>query len=72
MEFRDTEFEMHKAYKEFEGQIDKIIHSKFTNADSIRALEDDNQLALKLWNLPKFSNIEELQEWLKREHVDKK
>lgn len=67
MEFRDTEFEMRKAYREFKKNLDKMISCKFTNADSIRNLEEDSQLALKLWNMPKFETIEELQEWLKKE-----
>lgn len=69
MEFKDTEFEMRKAYREFMKKRDKIINQKFTNADSVRNLEDNSQLALKLWNMPKFQTIEELQEWLDTEYV---
>lgn len=47
--------------------MQKIIDRKFSNADSIRNLEDNNQLALKLWNLPKFDTIEELKKWLDKE-----
>lgn len=71
MEFRDTEFDMHKAWKELRENIRKVQESRFSNADSIRALEDDMQLALKLWNLPEFKSFEELYEWLNKEHVNK-
>ncbi|MCI5611468.1 MAG: hypothetical protein MR392_08895 [Roseburia sp.] len=67
MIFKDSEFEMAKAYKEFKNDMQKIIDRKFSNADSIRNLEDNNQLALKLWNLPKFDTIEELKKWLDKE-----
>lgn len=70
MEFRDTEFDMAKAWKELKTHIQKIQDSKFTNADSIRALEDDAQLALRLWNLPKFESFEALYEWLCKEHAN--
>lgn len=68
MEFRDTEFYMHKAYKEFKNIQKKAYEHRFSNADSIRSLEDNSQLALKLWNIPKFKTIEELAEWLGKEY----
>ena len=49
--------------------IKKILEKKFTNADSIRNLEDNNQLALKLWNLPKFESFDQLKKWLDKEYV---
>lgn len=67
MEFKDTEFEMTKAYKEFKKGIKKMLNQRFTNADSIRNMEDNSQLALLLWNMPKFNAIEELQEWLNKD-----
>lgn len=70
--FRDTEFERHKAFKEFQQGIEKILDGRFSNADSIRNLEDDFQLALRLWNLPKFETFEEMHEWLQKEHVFEK
>lgn len=53
MQFINTEFEANRDYQQFQRDIKKILEKKFTNADSIRNLEDNNQLALKLWNLPK-------------------
>lgn len=70
--FKDTEFEMTKAYRDLRNQIDKVLEGRFSNADSIRSLEDDAQLALKLWNLPKFDSCEELYEWLCKEHIYEK
>ena len=67
--FKDTEFEMRKAFREFERNRDKIFNRKFTNADSVRNLEDNSQLALMLWNMPKFKTIEELQVWLDTDYV---
>lgn len=69
MEFKDTEFEMRKAFREFEKNRDKLFNRKFTNADSVRNLENNSQLALMLWNMPKFKTIEELQTWLDTEYV---
>lgn len=69
MEFRDTEFEMNKSYREFKNNLQKLLDQKFTNADSIRSLEDNEQLALYLWNMPSFKTCEELQEWLNREYT---
>lgn len=46
MEFKDTEFEMRKAFREFEKYKDKLFNRKFTNADSVRNLEDNSQLAI--------------------------
>lgn len=66
MEFVDTEFEMNKAFREFK---EKLLNQKFTNGDSIRSLEDNSQLALKLWNMPKFETIEKLREWLDKEYT---
>lgn len=68
MVFRDTEFEMHKAFREFESMQQKAFENKFTNADSIRSLEDNRQLALRIWNMPKFKTIEEFVEWLDKEY----
>lgn len=48
------------------------MEGRFSNADSIRNLEDDRQLALRLWNLPKFETFEELYEWLCKEHCFEK
>lgn len=67
MQFINTEFEANRNYQQFQRDIKKILEKKFTNADSIRNLEDNNQLALKLWNLPKFDTIEELKKWLDKE-----
>lgn len=67
MQFINTEFEANRNYQQFQRDIKKILEKKFTNADSIRNLEDNNQLALKLWNLPKFDTIEELKKWLGKE-----
>lgn len=69
--FKDTEFGMHRSFKDFTESIEKLIDGKFTNADAIRSLEDDHQLALYLWNLPKFQTIEELHDWLCKEHMEK-
>ena len=69
MEFRDTEFEMNKSYREFKNNLQKLLDQKFSNADSIRNLEDNAQLALYLWNMPKFETIEELQAWLDKEYT---
>lgn len=66
MVFVDTEFEMQKAYREFK---DNLQNHRFTNADSIRSLEDNVQLALMLFNMPKFNTVDELQEWLNKEYV---
>ena len=57
MVFVDTEFEMQKAYREFK---DHLQNHRFTNADSIRSLEDNVQLALMLFNMPKFNTVDEL------------
>lgn len=70
--FKETEFERHKAFNDFEKSIKKIMDGRFSNADSIRNLEDDRQLALRLWNLPKFETFEELYEWLCKEHCFEK
>ena len=32
-------------------------------------LEDNVQLALMLFNMPKFNTVDELQEWLNKEYV---
>lgn len=69
MEFQNTEFEANKAYHNFRENIEKIINQKFSNGDSIRNLEDNSQLALYLWNMPKFTNIEDLKEWLDKEYT---
>lgn len=69
MEFKDTEFEMRKAFREFEKYQDKLFNRKFTNADRVRNLEDNSHLALMIWNMPKFKTIEELQAWLDTEYV---
>lgn len=69
MKFITTEFEANRNYQQFQSDIKKILEKKFTNADSIRNLEDNNQLALKLWNLPKFESFDQLKEWLDKEYV---
>ena len=69
MQFINTEFEANRNYQQFQKDIKKILERKFTNADSIRNLEDNNQLALKLWNLPKFESFDQLKEWLDKEYV---
>ena len=69
MQFINTEFEANRDYQQFQRDIKKILEKKFTNADSIRNLEDNNQLALKLWNLPKFESFDQLKKWLDKEHV---
>lgn len=69
MKFITTEFEANRNYQQFQRDIKKILERKFTNADSIRNLEDNNQLALKLWNLPKFESFDQLKEWLDKEYV---
>ena len=69
MQFINTEFEANRNYQQFQRDIKKILERKFTNADSIRNLEDNNQLALKLWNLPKFESFDQLKEWLDKEYV---
>lgn len=69
--FKDTEFERCKAFKDFQKSIENAMNGRFSNADSIRNLEDDRQLALRLWNLPKFKTFEELYEWLCKEHCAK-
>lgn len=68
MVFDDKEFDMNKAYRNFKNELQRILERKFTNADSIRSLEDNSQLALMLWNMPKFDSIEDLQKWLNEEH----
>lgn len=68
MVFEDKEFDMNKAYQNFKNELQRILERKFTNADSIRSLEDNSQLALMLWNMPKFDSIEDLQKWLNEEH----
>lgn len=68
--FKTTEFDSFKRFKNFREEIQKVLDGKFTNADSIRNLEDNNQLALMLWNLPKFDSIELLKEWLDKEYID--
>lgn len=68
MEFRDSEFSMNKAFTGFKQELTKLLNREFTNGDAIRSLDDDGQLALILWNMPKFKSIEELHEWLKRKH----
>ena len=65
--FKDTTFDMHKAFRDFKEEFQKVIDGKFTNADSIRNLDDNDQLALMLWNLPKFESIEKLKQWLDKE-----
>ena len=72
MKFITTEFEANRNYQQFQRDIKKILERKFTNADSIRNLEDNNQLALKLWNLPKFESFDQLKEWLDKEYVYQK
>lgn len=67
MVFEDKEFDMNKAYRNFKNELQRILERKFTNADSIRSLEDNSQLALRLWNMPKFDSIEDLQKWLNKE-----
>lgn len=69
MKFITTEFEANRNYQQFQSDIKKILERKFTNADSIRNLEDNNQLALKLWNLPRFESFDQLKEWLDKEYV---
>ncbi len=69
MQFINTEFEANRDYQQFQRDIKKILEKKFTNADSIRNLEDNNQLALKLWNLPKFESFDQLKKWLDKEYV---
>ena len=69
MVFEDSEFDMYKAYQNFKNELQRIFERKFTNADSIRSLEDNSQLALRLWNMPKFDSIEDLQKWLDEEHI---
>lgn len=69
MKFITTEFEANRNYQQFQRDIKKILERKFTNADSIRNLEDNNQLALELWNLPKFESFDQLKEWLDKEYV---
>ena len=69
MQFINTEFEANRDYQQFQRDIKKILEKKFTNADSIRNLEDNNQLALKLWNLPKFESFDQLKKWLGKEYV---
>lgn len=59
---------MHKAFHELKNNLQKC---RFTNADSIRSLEDNAHLALMLFNMPKFNTIDELQEWLNKEYVGK-
>lgn len=68
MVFKDTEFEMQKAYREFKNNL---LKCRFTNADSIRSLEDNTQLALMLFNMPKFDTIDKLKEWLNKEYIGK-
>lgn len=68
MVFEDNEFDMNKAYRNFKNELQRLMERKFTNADSIRSLEDNSQLALRLWNMPKFDSIEDLQKWLNEEH----
>ena len=68
MVFEDKEFDMHKAYRNFKNELQKLLERRFTNADSIRSLEDNSQLALRLWNMPKFDSIEDLKKWLDEEH----
>ena len=68
MVFEDKEFDMNKAYRNFKNELQRLMERKFTNTDSIRSLEDNSQLALRLWNMPKFDSIEELQKWLDEEH----
>ena len=60
---------INRDYQQFQRDIKKILEKKFTNADSIRNLEDNNQLALKLWNLPKFESFDQLKKWLDKEYV---
>lgn len=50
MQFINTEFEANRNYQQFQRDIKKILERKFTNADSIRNLEDNNQLAF-LWDI---------------------
>ena len=69
MQFINTEFVANRDYQQFQRDIKKILEKKFTNADSIRNLEDNNQLALKLWNLPKFESFDQLKKWLDKEYV---
>lgn len=64
-----TEFEARKAYNDFKKALNKASDGRFSNADAIRGLEDDYQLALRLWNLPKFDKMEDLYRWLQKEHV---
>lgn len=64
-----TEFEARKAYKDFKKALNKVSEGRFSNADAIRGLEDDYQLALRLWNLPKFDKMEDLYRWLQKEHI---
>lgn len=68
MVFEDKEFDMNKAYRNFKNELQKLLERRFTNADSIRSLEDNSQLALRLWNMPKFDSIEDLKKWLDEEH----
>ena len=68
MVFEDKEFHMNKAYRNFKNELQKLLERRFTNADSIRSLEDNSQLALRLWNMPKFDSIEDLKKWLDEEH----
>lgn len=60
---RDTEMDMYRAFRD-----ELRRRYKFDNGDSLRSLEDNAQLALRLWNLPKFNSCEELAEWLNKEH----
>lgn len=64
-----TEFEARKAYNDFKKALNKVSEGRFSNADAIRGLEDDYQLALRLWNIPKFDTMEDLYRWLQKEHV---
>lgn len=64
-----TEFEARKAYNDFKKALKKVKDGRFSNADAIRGLEDGYQLALRLWNLPKFDKMEDLYRWLQKEHV---
>lgn len=68
MVFEDKEFDMNKAYRNFKNELQKLLERRFTNADSIRSLEDNSQLALRLWNMPKFDSMEDLKKWLDEEH----
>lgn len=66
--FRSTEFDIAKAWKELHEYTSKSQEGRFSNADSIRNLEDDAQLALKLWHLPKFESVDALYAWLCKEY----